>query len=376
MINQKRIIFYKTTAAFDNTGEVLIYKSLLEQLRPYGQVIVNDRNKKSALFLDKIGIEHSERLSSYSRFPFVLFLIFSCIKHMCTSTDVVFVTGVGEHRYTGVKASVKILLSACYLALVKLFRGKVVRIGMSIYLSGFMPKFSERLLSMFVDHYYVRDSLSQKMCADSGIQCVDIAPDLSWAYEISGVNKYNLDCEVTTCLFSFRSSLYKNDMLKVDKLKNAILMLSDALMSQYHCSIQVTYQVQSDYPFAHEIYKLLSSRHDRVEFKSELITLDNALSFYGNAQLVFSNRLHTLLLACKYNSVPIGFIDKLNQQKIVGIFEDADLGELLLNLNDICEDFSFSFLDFRNLKTKIVAIEERFSKNIKHTMSHIFLHNG
>lgn len=35
----KNLIFYKTTADFDNTGEVLIYKSLLQFLRKYGDVI-------------------------------------------------------------------------------------------------------------------------------------------------------------------------------------------------------------------------------------------------------------------------------------------------------------------------------------------------
>ena len=41
-MEMKPLIFYKTTANFNNTGEVLIYKSLLEKLRIYGRVIIDD----------------------------------------------------------------------------------------------------------------------------------------------------------------------------------------------------------------------------------------------------------------------------------------------------------------------------------------------
>jgi hypothetical protein len=203
---KKPLIFYKTTAAFDNTGEVLIYKSLLEQLRPHGQVIIDDRNKESSKFLEKIGMQQEERLSGHSQFPFVAAMILSALKRISSGRKVAFVTGVGEHRCTTIKSAAKNMLAACLLALLKAADVKIVRIGMSMHISGLLPKISERILSMFVDHYYVRDSISQKICLNAGVKRAKIAPDLSWAYSVKRNDFEVQQSEVSNCIIVFRSS--------------------------------------------------------------------------------------------------------------------------------------------------------------------------
>lgn len=369
---ERSLIFYKTTAAFDNTGEVLIYKSLLEQLRPYGQIVIDDHNEKSAIFLEKIGVKQDELLSTYSPCPFILAMLLSALTQVVSTRKVAFVTGLGEHRYTTVKSSVKNFSAACLLALLKLLGVKVVRIGMSMHIAGLLPKFSERILSMFVDHYYVRDSLSQRMCRDAGVKCAKIAPDLSWAYAVDCQKIDDESSEVTNCIFSFRSSLYKGDISKIENLKEAIVILAHTLIRQYGCSIQITYQVGTDANFAHELYQTLSRQHDNVFLVEELITLENAGSFYGHAQLVFSNRLHTLLLSYKYGAVPIGFIDKSNQKKIVGIFEDVGLEDLLIDFEYV-KRASFGFPHVRDAINKIRDVEKKNRTELQNILNNIFM---
>lgn len=75
------IIFYKTTADFDNTGEVLIYKTLLENLRTYGDVIVDNSPKIQALFLERIGIRDTEKLHTYTKMSFLTYIIISSLSN-------------------------------------------------------------------------------------------------------------------------------------------------------------------------------------------------------------------------------------------------------------------------------------------------------
>jgi polysaccharide pyruvyl transferase WcaK-like protein len=154
-------------------------------------------------------------------------------------------------------------------------------------------------------------------------------------------------------------------------LKKAIISLTQEVQRQYECSIQIAYQVGADRQFAHELYQLLHKQFEKISLIDELITLDNAPSFYSQAQMLFSNRLHALLLAYKYGAVPFAFIDKTNQQKIVGIFEDTDLEGLLISLDDV-NISSFSIPYNSLLIEKISSVENKNNIIINNIISNIF----
>lgn len=65
----KNKIFFLPASQVDNTGDVLINKVLLDQLRKHGELIINDENKPD-WFLDEIGVVKSERLSSHTTSKF------------------------------------------------------------------------------------------------------------------------------------------------------------------------------------------------------------------------------------------------------------------------------------------------------------------
>ena len=103
----KNLIYYKTTADFDNTGEVLIYKSLLEFLRQHGDVIINDGKSIQQKFLSRIGVRENEKLSHHTTLSFIPYMLCSSLIGLMKGQRFYFVTGVGEHSVCGLKSIIK-----------------------------------------------------------------------------------------------------------------------------------------------------------------------------------------------------------------------------------------------------------------------------
>lgn len=324
----KSLIFYKTTADYDNTGEVLIYRTLLEYLRTLGNVVVDDVRSQS-LFIERIGIQPSEKLSSFGKKSFLTFLLFCAIKNFFLRKKVIFATGVGDHSVRGVKGGVKNFIAGFFILFLRLCGVKVLRIGMSIKFEGFLSKLSERFLSLWVSNYFVRDSISAKNCVNAGVKKVKIAPDLSWGYQVKNVNAPN---KSNIFVFSFRTyaASKKNQAEYKQKLKTSIVELINHICINPDNKVLLTHQCNADLAFMAEIKELFAD-NTNVILVPDLITLDNAMNFYGKAKVVVSNRLHVLLLAYKYGALSVCLTDLRNHKKIVGIFEDAGLSDLLVD---------------------------------------------
>ena len=328
----KNLIFYKTTADFDNTGEVLIYSSLLYFLRRYGNVVIDDGPHNSPLFLERIGIREEERLSRLSRLSFISFMCKSSFLSLFSKRRIWFVTGVGEHDVRGVKSIIKNLLAFCFLGILRFCGVHVLRIGMSMRFNGRWEMFSEKLLSSIVNFYYVRDSISLTNCHQAGITKCRLAPDLSWGRKFDNLG--GAENKKTNIVFSFRDfceSIADNGAYK-QKLTEKILLIIDRYTEDSQCGqILLTYQCNADYDYMRDIYSLC--QHKKVKLADELITLENAHKYYGQASTIFSNRLHVILLGYKFGAPTICVSDIDKHRKIKGILEDNHLKEALLDIN-------------------------------------------
>lgn len=324
------LIFYKTTADFNNTGEVLIYKSLLENLRRYGNVIIDDSNHIQPLFLSRIGIKDEERLHTFTSSSFVKYILRKSFANFFRREPIYLVTGVGDHKVKGAK---KNLFSFVFLFLCWICGTKVLRIGMSISFCDAAARWSELLLSCVIPYYYVRDTLSLQACHIVGIKKAQLAPDLSWAYQIE---KYkNVVCpDVNQIIFSFRDySTSKSDKETYRAaLIHAIGIVLEKICTNPSVKVLFTFQCNQDLHFMTELKSLFSPYYQQIEIVSELITLDNASDYYGQSQIVLSNRLHVLLLSYKFGALPIGLTDLKSHRKIQGIFQDNSLEDFLIDV--------------------------------------------
>lgn len=331
----KKLIFYKTTADFDNTGEVLIYKSLLQFLRKYGDVIVNDGNSIQPLFLERIGIADKERLSNRTTRSFIVYMLYTALCNLFSSCQVYFVTGVGEHSIRTSKAALKNLFAIGFIGMMRCCGVKAIRIGMSMrFGNSSLAKLSERMLSHLFNHYYVRDSISLDNCRKAGIRKCQLAPDLSWGYAISTpIIETNKAKDVI--IISFRNYCESGVNREAYKklLTERLIALITFLAEKGIYRIWLTHQCNEDYTYAKEIYALLPIR-SQVELKKELVTLNNGEDYYGKALMTLSNRLHVMLLAYKYGSPTVCLTDVERHRKITGIFRDNNLGNVLIDINE------------------------------------------
>ena len=327
----KTTIFYKTTADFDNTGEVLIYKSLLEFLRKYGNIIINDGVGIQPKFLERIGIDDNERLSKKTSLKFIPFMILKSLIGKFKREKIVFVTGVGEHSVGGLKSVGKNIASFVFLLILRLCGVTVVRLGMSMRIHGAIPALSEKILSYVVNYYYVRDSISLDNCRNAGVKKCRLAPDLSWGYIIPQIEE-NENRKDVYMSFRFFCESEKNCSEYQLRLVQCIKTIVERVSKKIDGRIVFSYQCDADKDFMYSIYKQLSFIPNLV-MSDEMITLQNAASYYGNASIILSNRLHVLLLGYKYGAPTVCISDIEKHRKIRGIFYDNGLENLLLDFN-------------------------------------------
>lgn len=323
------LFFYKTTADFNNTGEVLIYKVLLDNLREYGNVIVDDSPRIQPLFLNRIGIHNDEKLSRYSTLSFVKYIFLTGAKNIFKRKPIYFVTGVGDHVVKGNKDVVKNMMSLIFILVLRICGIKMLRIGMSMAFAGSKEKFSERLLSSVISNYYVRDRISLKQCIDAGVKA-KLAPDLSWGYKVEGINVSNSGKK--QMIFSFRDYIRKNENDGYKKrLYTTIGNVVRHISKDPYVEVLFTYQCDYDHGVMEEIKHYC--KLDNVTVIEELITLQNANQYYGESSVIITNRLHVLLLGYKYGALTIGLTDVRKHSKIAGIFKDEGIENHLIDIN-------------------------------------------
>jgi polysaccharide pyruvyl transferase WcaK-like protein len=120
---------------------------------------------------------------------------------------------------------------------------------------------------------------------------------------------------------------------------------------------------------------------ERYKNSCEVIFIEDYLDsqymydLYSGASMVFSNRLHVLMFAMRCDSIPIAVIDAAKEEKIVGIFSDAGLKRLILDIDK--EPFNVSILpeiaaNSHQIKEEIAACFDRYQDKAETLLESIF----
>lgn len=371
----KKTIFYQAVTQFENTGDLIINKSLIDLIRPHGDLIINDKGVPKA-YLDQLGVGRNELLSTKTRNTFVLYLVKNSILSMFQKNKRIYLFSGPGHFYGTSKRRVLYTIVAGFIfMMLNLFGCKIVKVGSSMGPLSRLLLRAESFRAKFIDCYFLRDSKSIELAKSGGIQHANFFPDLAWA--LKPTIRSTSDISKDTILFSFRSSTHSmssNNQAYQEKLFQLVDRISNTLVNENsNYKILVSYQVEHDYSFCKEVFSLLKGRYN-VSFIEEMITTSNAESIYRGVKYIFSNRLHVLLYGYKFGALPIPMIDSKEHLKITGIFEDAKLGKLILDINNLNMDLFLDDLIKNSLikYNRLVNVEKKYTLESEQLMTEIF----
>ncbi|WP_158099604.1 polysaccharide pyruvyl transferase family protein [Faecalibacterium sp. An77] len=331
--------FYQTKTKYDNTGDALINKALISELRKYGRVFANCSAYIPVEFLEELEIRKDEQIICKNSRQFALKIIGHALLHRQDNTYIV--SGLGDIYGGGVKKVMRNVLSACVLPVYSLLGVKNVRIGRSFGVMTKAMQWSEALRGLFVNSYFVRDTQSLQRCRSMGISKVQLCPDMSWIYEEGTERQENASDVVMINMkgstLNIKEQKYIDALIK--KCKTFLERLEKEKNKKVH--VLVAYQVSEDEEFSQYIYQRLKDEFD-VEFVDTQMKLGDLRKYYSHCGYHLSNRMHSLLSGYKYGSLPVALIDVKNHLKIAATLKDCDLDEFMI---DVFDEFPESKMD-------------------------------
>ncbi|WP_159094844.1 polysaccharide pyruvyl transferase family protein [Stenotrophomonas sp. ESTM1D_MKCIP4_1] len=163
-----------------------------------------------------------------------------------------------------------------------------------------------------LSYHFVRDSQTDEYCRERGIKHSGVAPDLAFVM-FPDTSKKSSGSRVA---FSFRTDRGGRPLIeKIGEMINA----SFAVDTQ----IVLVSQVARDTPGMLELQELLMSLGFKCDFEDVTDSLNAASKVYSTCSLIYSNRLHALLLAASNGAAPCPVISAQVDRKISGIFLDV-----------------------------------------------------
>lgn len=337
----KNKIFFLPASQIDNTGDVLINKILLDELRAYGELIINDEGKPD-WFLEEIGVLAPEKLSSCSTLKFYDYLQ-SQLREMKKEYNIFLVIHPGHTSRKGYKAALfgdHGFLFTRFLRKLKKEGCQILRFGFSIGPFDFYNTIAEFFYTSVFKKYAVRDAESFSLGKKYHFRNLIQMPDLAWSYKNDSAVNDNLKPYV---VLSFRSNKF-GTVHSTTYLQPIIKQLKQILSKEQN--IKIVYQVKYDRDPALEIYEQLSKSFENVELIDEKLNLQKATDIYKSADYIISNRLHVLLLGMVQKVLAFPLIIPGDNAKIINIYKDNNLDNYLLSLQD---DYSQNVLKIENV---------------------------
>jgi len=130
--------------------------------------------------------------------------------------------------------------------------------------------------------------------------------------------------------------------------------------------------VREDKDFAEFVSSKLREKYN-VHFEKEQMSLITAEDYYGGSLFTISNRMHSLLFAYKFDSLPIALIDKTEHIKITSTFIDAEIEDLICDIQDTGEFYIDKIIKNRDEYLKQIKTVENFNQTIiKKILDEIF----
>jgi polysaccharide pyruvyl transferase WcaK-like protein len=324
--------FYNLNTQFENTGDLLINKSLVELLAKRGIVYIDDYGKPPEFMDSLFQNDNVKRLSLLPNQINMIGHIKKRIKNKNTDDKFYLVFVPGDMSRAKFRSALSGIKNFKNLLSLNLSGVRILRLGVSLGKFNVFSAYIEAISSLTYRSFAVRDTISMEIAKRFHFSHLSFFPDLAWAYDLK--DKPEKHDKKEYIVLSFRSNergtIHNGSyILKIVQELQQILQNSD--LSAY--KIKISYQVGYDRQAANDIYGILNKYFD-VELIDKKLDIVEASALYRNAQCVISNRLHVLLLSILADSLAIPYINRNDNRKIHGIFNDNELTESILFQED------------------------------------------
>ena len=215
-----------------------------------------------------------------------------------------------------------------------------------------------------------RDSLSLAYAASIGMHGVRHFPDLAFAMRPASASPARLDLPARYVVLSFRE-------IRAAGSRAALLTWLDALCARLRQAglgvilvSQVAFDAEFNEALAERYHDRLNARHIGGDLSEAEI-----LAIYRDAACVVSNRLHVLLFALMQRVPAFAAMAPGASPKIDGIFRDAGLGGMLLDItqSDRALDQLSSVVDDRvEFGVKTDGLVTRCRSEMRETLEAVF----
>ncbi|QLE56158.1 polysaccharide pyruvyl transferase family protein [Nostoc sp. TCL26-01] len=363
----KNIIFVNAQTQYENLGDVIILKTLLEKLRNYGNLIIDERYIPAWLN-QELEIKNAEKASEYNSKFLILVLSFAIKSLFNPHTQIYYFLNPGHYlsrvlrNQQYIKHLITTIKTVVFLTILKILGVRICRLGVSIGPFSKIDQIVEVWLSKIMYCYSVRDTKSEKYAKQLGINKVEIFPDMAWLMKTPKLEQKILESEDDYVIFSFRKATNPHDDPNTYKTKLFPVLdeIVNTVCVNWQKRLVISYQVETDYEFCQEISHRYKDNYN-VTFIEQSINSHNIYELYSRAHMVFSNRLHVLMFSMVCNSLPIAVVDGIKHDKITGLYSDAGLNQLIIDISN-----EVPVRDFLNqMNTNYHAAKEKTALCIK-----------
>lgn len=215
-------------------------------------------------------------------------------------------------------------LNTVLIATLKLIGVRVCQVGISY--DGLDQRYASILRGRvpFMYSHAVRDTFSHKHATDLGIRVDEIVPDLAFGLFEQPVL---VNASRGAIALSFRADKYRNRMPEIEALVRTVVAGANG------STVKFVAQVGRDAQFMRDLMEMARSvAGSTLEYHVCTDDIEAARAIYSDCRVIYSNRLHGLLLAMSAGVVPVAVVDRKADVKIVGVFDSMGMGSQIADL--------------------------------------------
>jgi len=297
---------------FENVGDALIVRELLRLIAARARLVV-DVSRCPGPFAGQLDLS-GEDITVIRRLGWLKIYGMTMAGRLAGARVFHFLVPGGRGGEIPPSALRRQKLLAAIDRFIRLLGVRICQLGVSYGELG--PRYAAALRSRAraMHSLAVRDTLSGLQAKRVNIPVAGIVPDL--AFNIFALGD-RAPVQPGRVAFSFRTDRGSEDAGRTE------IFVTRLLDSHPEWStILLVSQVRRDDAFQRQLADAIPKREGRSVIFVPCFTITEALAAYEGCEAVFSNRLHSLLMAASRGVAPVAVLSGAGDDKIRGIFDD------------------------------------------------------